>query len=77
MEKCPSCHQNYQNELAVELANEFVSFVEETYPDDQGRQVMALDRKLDALRPKQNEEKIQIANKMLSIVGEMKRHLFP
>ena len=26
-EKCPSCHQEYQNKLAVDIATKFVSFV--------------------------------------------------
>ena len=76
--ECPSCKQNYQNELAVDLANEFVPFVEEKYPDDKSKHLEALNSKLFALLPKQKEEKqqkeeaIQIANKILSVVGQMK-----
>ena len=29
---CPSCHQCYQNELAIDIATEFVSFVQGKYP---------------------------------------------
>ena len=38
-EKCPSCHQYYQNELAIDIANRFVSFVRRQYPRDTRRQV--------------------------------------
>ena len=46
---CPGCNQSYQNELAVELANEFVSFVEEKYPDDQRMHVGHSIESFDAL----------------------------
>jgi E3 ubiquitin-protein ligase DOA10 len=36
-ETCPSCHQYYQNELAIDIANKFVSFVRRQYPDDTRR----------------------------------------
>ena len=77
--KCPSCKQEYQNELAVELANEFLSFVKEKYPDDHLRHVWALRRKLDALldvfgqmQQHQKEEVEQTGNKILSIIEQMK-----
>jgi len=38
---CLSCHQEYQNEVAVEIATEFVSFVLAKYPDDTRKQVEA------------------------------------
>jgi hypothetical protein len=47
-ERCPSCHQYYQNELAVDIATNFVSFVRKQYPDDTQRQVEALYLKLYA-----------------------------
>jgi hypothetical protein len=31
---CPNCHQYYQNELAVDIASKFVSFVRRQYPDN-------------------------------------------
>ena len=72
---CPSCHQPYQNAFAVELASEFVSFVEGKYPRDLLKHITALDRKLmafvdirDRLQPKQKEEAKQIANKILPII---------
>jgi hypothetical protein len=43
---CPHCHQNYQNELAVDIATEFVSFVRRLYPRNTQRQVEALNVKL-------------------------------
>ena len=46
---CPNCHQEYQNELAVDVATKFVSFVRVTYPRDTRMQVEALYLKLVAL----------------------------
>lgn len=43
---CPNCLQTYQNEFAVNIAAEFVSFVQQNYPQDTQRQVEALDLKL-------------------------------
>jgi hypothetical protein len=43
---CPSCHQQYQNELAVDIATEFVSFVRRKYPHNTRRQVESLHLKL-------------------------------
>ena len=36
---CPSCHQEYQTELAIDIANKFVPFVRRQYPDDTQMQV--------------------------------------
>ena len=30
-EKCPICHQDYENELTIQISNAFVSFAERTY----------------------------------------------
>ena len=75
---CPGCKQSYQNELAVELANTFVAFVEGRYPDDKLKHLQALRRKLYALvemigslQPK-TEEAEQVANKIFSIIEQMK-----
>jgi hypothetical protein len=46
---CPGCHQVYQNELGIDIASEFVSFVRRQYPDDTRRQVEALHVKKCAL----------------------------
>ena len=43
---CPNCTQLYQNDLDVDLRNEFVSFVEEKFPDDHRKCVWALNTKL-------------------------------
>jgi hypothetical protein len=47
--ECPSCHQYYQNELAVDIASKFVSFVRGQYPHDTRMQVESLHLKLRAL----------------------------
>ena len=46
---CPSCHQHYQNEFAVDIASKFISFVRGQYPHDTRRQVESLYMKLRAL----------------------------
>ena len=48
-ETCPGCHQYYQNELAVDIATKFVSFVRRQYPDDTQKQVESLTVKRAAL----------------------------
>jgi hypothetical protein len=72
---CPSCNQFYQNELAIDIASKFVSFVRRQYPDDTRMQVEALFLKLRAfgsmferLQPVQNIE----AGVMLSLIDRMK-----
>lgn len=76
--KCPNCKQDYQNELSVELVSEFASFVAERYPDDQVKTITVLDRKLFCLldlarqQPVKREEAKQIANKILSIIEQVK-----
>jgi len=76
---CPGCHQDYQNELAVDIANEFVPFVRRQYPRDTQRQVEALYLKLSALysmfhrlQPRQMREFGVIANVLLSLIDRMK-----
>ena len=74
---CPGCKQRYQNELAIDLAEQFVSFVEEKHPQ---KHLDALLMKLfallqggpDRLRPQQKKEANQVASKMLSIIERMK-----
>ena len=39
---CHSCRQDYQNELTVDLAAEFVTFVERKHPDNQLRHLETL-----------------------------------
>jgi hypothetical protein len=81
---CPSCHQCYQNELAVDIATEFVSFVRRQYPDDTQRQVealnlklCALDSMLDRLQPVQKREAGVTANVLLSMIDRMKGEVSP
>ena len=78
-EKCPGCHQEYQNELGIDIASEFVSFVRRQYPDNSERQVEALNLKLNALiiifkrlQPRQKREVGVTANVILSLIDRMK-----
>jgi hypothetical protein len=76
---CPGCHQKYQNELAVDIANKFVIFVRTQYPDDTQMQVEALYVKscalmdmLDRLQPVQKIEAGFTINELLSMIDRMK-----
>jgi hypothetical protein len=76
---CPGCHQEYQNELAVGITSEFVSFVRKQYPRDTERQVEslhlkmhALDSMLERLQPRQKRELRVTANLLLSLIERMK-----
>jgi hypothetical protein len=76
---CPGCHQYYQNEHAIDIANRFVSFVRRQYPDNTQSQVEALDVKLRALnsmfgrlQPRQKRELGVTANVLLSLIDRMK-----
>jgi hypothetical protein len=76
---CPSCHQEYQNELSINIATEFVSFVRRQYPDNTQRQVESLNVKLcalmdmlDRLLPVQKIEAGVTANVLLSMIDRMK-----
>jgi hypothetical protein len=76
---CPSCHQEYQNELSIDIATNLVSFVRRQYPDDTQRQVESLSLKLCAfssmlnrLQPVQKREAGITANVLLSLIDRMK-----
>jgi tetratricopeptide (TPR) repeat protein len=75
---CPSCHQEYQNELRIDIATDFVSFVRRQYPNNTQRQVEALYLKLRALDsmfdrlPVQKKEVGVTANVLLSLIDRMK-----
>jgi hypothetical protein len=78
-ETCPGCHQDYQNELAIDIATEFVSFVQRQYPQDTQRQVEALHLKraaliamFDRLQPVQKKEAGDTATEILSLIDRMK-----
>jgi hypothetical protein len=81
---CPGCNQYYQNELAVDIASEFISFVRRHYPRDTERQVDALNLKLRAfdsmlerLQPVQKREARVTANVLLSLIARMKGEVSP
>jgi hypothetical protein len=76
---CPHCHQEYQNELRIDIATKFISSVRRRYPDDTRMQVEALYSKLCALidmfgrlQPRQKIEAGVAANVMLSLIDRMK-----
>jgi hypothetical protein len=81
---CPSCHQKYQNQLGIDTATEFVSFVRRQYPYDTQRQVESLTVKLDALmtmftrlQPVQKREAGDTADVLLSLINRMKAEVSP
>ena len=81
---CPGCHQEYQNELAIDIANKFVPFVRRQYPDDTPRQVEALYVKLGVLigmlvrlQPVRKIEAGVTANVLLSMIDRMKGEVSP
>jgi hypothetical protein len=77
--ECPGCHQCYQNELGIDIATKFVSFVRRQYPHDTRMQVETLDLKLNALmkmfdrlQPVQKREAGVTANVLLLLIDRMK-----
>jgi len=81
---CPSCHQEYQNELAVDIATKFVSFVRRQYPDETQSQVESLHLKMRALgsmlgrlQPRQKRELGVTADVILSLIDRMKGDVSP
>lgn len=79
--ECPKCKGEYRNnELAIDLANEAVAFVEERYPGDKWMQIQTLYVKLGTIlftgayheETKQIEAK-KIGNEILSIIDQMKK----
>ena len=85
---CPSCHQEYQNELAIDIATKFMSFVRRQYPGDTQKQVEALYVKLNALdsmldsmlvrlQPVQKREAGVTANVLISLIDRMKGDTSP
>jgi hypothetical protein len=78
-ETCPGCHQYYQNELRIDIATKFVSFVRRQYPHDTQKQVESLDVKraalmamFDRLHPVQKKEAGVTTNVLLSLIDRMK-----
>jgi hypothetical protein len=79
---CPGCQQDYQNKLGIDIATEFVSFVQRQYADDTQRQVEAQYVKMCALqsmleRLQHKKEFENIANVMLSLINRMKGDVSP
>ena len=77
--ECSHCHQEYQNELAIDIANKFVSFVRRQYPKDTERQVeslyvklVALVNMLDTLQSMQKREAGVTATVLLSLIDRIK-----
>jgi len=77
---CPGCHQYYQNELRLDIATEFVSFVQRQYPDETQSQVESLYLKLRALgsmlgrlQPRQKSEAGVTADVILSLIDRMRK----
>jgi hypothetical protein len=82
--ECPNCHQEYQNELAIDIATKFVSFVRRQYPNDTQSQVEALFVKLrsfnsmfESLQPIQKREAGVTANVLLSLIDRFKGEVSP
>jgi len=82
---CPCCLQPHQNELAVDLANEFVSYVVKEHSSDLLLYLYALDHKLCALVARSingiqmKRESNRIANTMLFVIRKLKadrRYMF-
>lgn len=78
-EVCSSCNQSYTNELAVDLATEFVTFVKEIYPRDQLRNLEARVLRLESiqnmasrLQPKQRKVAKQIGRNILMLTKQIK-----
>ena len=81
---CPGCHQEYQNEFAVDIASAFVTFDRSQYPRDTHKQVETLNLKLNAfnsmfrrLQPRQKSEAGVTANVLLSLIDRMKGEVSP
>jgi hypothetical protein len=81
---CPSCHQKYQNELGIDIANKLVSFVRRQYPDNTQRQVESLHLKMSALmkmferlQPVQKREAGVTADVLLSLIDRIKGEVSP
>ena len=76
---CPSCHQNYQNKVALDLATAFLAFVTGKYSHYQWMYLDALSQKLAVLQSiifhlmlEQKEEINYTASTMLTIIRQVK-----
>jgi hypothetical protein len=82
--ECPSCHQQYRNELAVDIAKMFVLFVQKKYPENAQRKawahlvkMCALMDMIEVLQPEQKNEAKITTNELLSLLEQIKRELSP
>ena len=80
-DECQICLADYENDVAIDMADEFVSVVENEYPHEQLIYLEALHFKLDTIIlnweerlpiPTQHEEAKDVANKILSLISEIK-----
>ena len=79
-EVCPNCHQDYQNNLAVDVSAKFVSFVQRKHLNDRPKLVDALNLKLWLLvsminSPEQTLRIIEakaVASQVLALIDQMK-----
>ena len=82
--ECPRCRHCYQNELRIDIATEFVSFIRGKYSDDIELKLRALWGKLcalmamyDRLQPVQRSDAVDAANGILSLIDQMKVNSSP
>ena len=84
-QRCPNCEQKYQHDLALDLANSLVLFVEKMYPAFNTpiaylSIIAALQTKIEALfmdsmyRKDFRMEGIKTANRSLALIKELKRN---
>ncbi|KAL9185739.1 hypothetical protein ACHAXT_003516 [Thalassiosira profunda] len=74
-EECPNCKQAYMGDLGVDLASEYLSFVETTYPGSQSKIVEAMDHKLDALKRRLDHEDLAFPTKKRIEVEKLARRI--
>ncbi|KAL9186608.1 hypothetical protein ACHAXT_005846 [Thalassiosira profunda] len=75
---CHCCRQNYRGELAFDVAAECVARAEEVHSDDKGKLAKALHVKLEVMvMQRKYAEASQVADRMISIVGEARGGIFP
>jgi len=79
-----SCNNYYQNELGIDVATKFMSFVRRQYPGDTQRQVeslyvklLALNSMINRLQPVQKREAGVTADVLLSMIDRMKVDVSP
>ena len=74
-ETCTHCKQEFQGQLAIDLANKFLAFTQARYPDDNAVHLEALSSLLGVLRKasvSHSAEMKRIGHEMLSMIDQMK-----